>query len=135
MRTAYPSDISRDQFNLIEGKLKAAKKETHPSKYDTYDIFCAILYVIREGSRWRALPHDYPPWKAVYYHYMAWRKPKENGLSLLDEILSELVKLERQYADGREPETTMIIPDSRSVKNTDTASEKGYDAGKKNIGY
>ena len=62
---------------------------------------------------------------------MAWREEKENGLSLLDEILMGLVSFERQYADGRSSKTTMIIPDSRSVKNADTSNEKGYDAGKK----
>ena len=133
MRKPYPSDITREQFETIKNRLKAAKKETHPSKYDLYDIFCAIQYVLREGCRWRALPHDYPPWKAVYYHYMAWRKKGENGISLLDEILTDLVAYERQCADGRPPQTTMVIPDSRSIKNADTASEKGYDAGKKSI--
>jgi len=28
----------------------------------------------------------------------------------------------------------MVIVDSKSVKNTDTAEEKGYDAGKKLLG-
>jgi len=116
---------------MIRKKLESAKKKTHPNKYDLYDIFCAILYVLREGCRWRALPHDYPPWKTVYFHYMAWRKRKDNGLSLLDEILAGLVSFERQCADGRNPKTTMVIPDSRSVKNTDTSNERGYDAGKK----
>jgi len=131
MRETYPSDISREQFEMIRVKLESSKKKTRPSKYELYDIFCAILYVLREGCRWRSLPHDYPPWKAVYFHYMAWRTEKENGLSLLDEILADLVSFERQYADGRSPKTTMVIPDSRSVKNADTSNEKGYDAGKK----
>ena len=32
---------------------------------------------------------------------------------------------------GRYEETTFLIIDAQSVKNTDTAMEKGYDAGKK----
>lgn len=32
---------------------------------------------------------------------------------------------------GRKPKTTLCITDAQSVKNTDTAEEKGYDAGKK----
>lgn len=32
---------------------------------------------------------------------------------------------------GRDPETTFGIVDAQSVKNTDTAENKGYDAGKK----
>ena len=33
--------------------------------------------------------------------------------------------------DGREAKTSFIIIDAKSVKNSDTAEEKGYDAGKK----
>ena len=33
--------------------------------------------------------------------------------------------------DKRNEKTTFIIIDSQSVKNTDTAEEKGYDGGKK----
>lgn len=33
--------------------------------------------------------------------------------------------------NGRKPCTSMVIVDAQSVKNTDSAREKGYDAGKK----
>ncbi len=32
---------------------------------------------------------------------------------------------------GRDAQTRFLIIDAQSVKNTDTAEEKGYDAGKK----
>jgi transposase len=41
-----------------------------------------------------------------------------------------LVKAERIRQD-REPYPTLAILDSKSIKNTDTAKSKGYDAGKK----
>lgn len=34
-------------------------------------------------------------------------------------------------SNGRNEKTSMVIVDAQSVKNTDTAKEKGYDAGKK----
>lgn len=34
-------------------------------------------------------------------------------------------------SNGRKEKTSMVIVDAQSVKNTDTAREKGYDAGKK----
>ena len=34
-------------------------------------------------------------------------------------------------SNGRTEKTSMVIVDAQSVKNTDTAREKGYDAGKK----
>jgi transposase len=33
--------------------------------------------------------------------------------------------------DSRAPQTSLLIVDAHSVKNTDTAQEKGYDAGKR----
>ncbi len=132
MRKPYPSDITREQYAEIKTTLETASKATRPRKYDLYDIFCAILYIIKEGCTWRALPHDYPKWENVYYHFQNWSRKEEDGLSVLDKILRKLVESERMDT-GREPETSMIIVDSRSVKNVNTAEEKGYDGGKKNI--
>ena len=101
--------------------------------YDLYDIFCAVLYVLKEGCRWRSIPHDYPKWQDVYYHYKKWNKKEGEDMSLLDRILEELVMSER-IINGRQPKPSMTIVDSKSIKNTFTAEEKGYDGGKKNIG-
>ena len=130
MRETYPSDITWEQFSVIEADLAAAKKETHPREYEQYDIFCAVLYVQKEGCRWRSLPHDYPKWQNVYYHFRIWKTPGEDGETLLDKVLRKLVEAER-VKNKRDGETSMIIVDSRSVKNSFTAEEKGYDAGKK----
>ena len=41
----YPSDISREQFEIIKEDLEEARKKTRPRKTDLYDVFCAVLYV------------------------------------------------------------------------------------------
>lgn len=130
MRKGYPSDISREQFERIRKELEEAKKKTRPQKYDLYDIFCAVLYLLKEGCTWRAIPHDYPNWQNVRYHYDIWAKPDDTGISLLDRILRKLVEMERKENE-RSLQTTMIIVDSKSIQNADTAESKGYDAGKK----
>lgn len=130
MRKAYPSDITREQFEIIREELEGAKKKTHPRKYELYDIFCAILYMLKEGCSWRGIPHDYPNWQNVRYHYDIWSKPDDDGISLLDLILRKLVEMERKE-NNRSEQTTMIIIDSKSIQNADTAESKGYDAGKK----
>ena len=130
MRQSYPSDITEEQFSIIRHLLETATKQTRPREIDLYEIFCAVLYRLREGCRWRSLPHDFPKWQICYYHYNVWRTAKEGEESVLDCVLRELVEQERRIND-REKQTTMIIIDSKSVKNTDTAEEKGFDAGKK----
>ena len=112
--------------------MTEGKKKTHPSTYDLYDIFCAVLYLLKEGCTWRAIPHDFPKWQNVRYHYDIWAKPDENGVSILDRVLRKLVEAERER-HGRKAQTTMIIVDSKSIQNADTAEEKGYDAGKKHL--
>jgi transposase len=131
MRGTYPSDITREQFEVIRPTLESGKQATCPRKIDIYDIFCAVLYRIREGCRWRSLPHDFPKWQICYYHYNEWRKADEGEESILDRVLRELVESERIIRGRESMKTTMIIVDSKSVKNTDTAEEKGFDAGKK----
>ena len=130
MRHAYDSDISREQFIAISQELETTKKKTRPRKVHLYDIFCAILYLLKNACTWRNLPHDFPNWKLVNYYYRTWTKKNENGESVLDCILSKLVDIER-YTTGQNPQPSMLIIDSKSVRNADTAQEKGYDAGKK----
>jgi len=130
MRASYPSDITREQYELIRHQLETTKKATHPRIIDSYEVFCGVLYRLREGCRWRSLPHDFPNWKLCYYHYDTWRKAEEGQESALDKVLRELTENER-VINGRELQTTMSIIDSKTIQNTDTAEEKGYDAGKK----
>ena len=134
MRAVYPSDITREQFEAIRYILESARKITHPRHYDVYDVFCAVLYVLREGCRWRSVPHDFPLWNNVYYHYQAWSQPGRDGKSTLDKALEELV-LSARVMSGRHAGPSMTVVDSKSVKNAFTAEEKGYDGGKKNHGH
>jgi len=131
MRTVYPSDVTREQFEAIGYILTSARKVTRPRRYDLYDVFCAVQYVLREGCRWRALPHDFPPWNNVYYHYQTWSQAGPDGKSALDKALEEPV-LSARVMSGRQAGPSMTIADSKSVKNAFTAGEKGYDGGKKN---
>ena len=125
-----PSDISREEYKLIREDLEGAKKTTRPRKYDLYDVFCAVLYVIQGGIQWRMLPSDYPKWQSVYYYFRVWAEKDETGVSVLDKVLHKLVKQIRNE-DLRQDKTTFGIVDAQSVQNADTAEEKGYDAGKK----
>ena len=64
------------------------------------DEIHGLRYLIKEGCSWRALPHDFPKWENVRYHYDIWSKPDENGISLLDRVLRKLVESERKKTAG-----------------------------------
>ena len=127
---SYPSDISREQFEIIREELEHSRRKTKPRKYDLYDIFCGILYVLRGGIQWRMLPSDFPNWQIVYYYFTVWSEADEDGISRLDRVLKKSAQMIRNESLKKD-KTTLGIIDSKSIKNVDTAEEKGYDAGKK----
>lgn len=130
-RKKYPSDISREQYENIREMLENFKKKTRPREVDLYEIMCGVLYVLKSGCQWRMLPSDFPKWRTVYEYYRQWsHREKEDAPSLLERCLKKMVG-EVRVNKGRKEHTSFCIIDAQSVKNTDTAEEKGYDAGKK----
>ncbi|WP_200844096.1 IS5 family transposase [Pantoea sp. 18069] len=130
MRKSYPSDISREQFEIIKPLLESARKKTSPRRVDLYEVFCAVLYLLRSGCQWRMLPEEFPKWRTVHSYFAIWSEPREGG-SLLEQALKKNQVGAAREKLGRNACSTLLIVDAQSVKNTDTAGLKGYDAGKK----
>ena len=86
----YPSDITREQFALVKNELESAKKETKPREIDLYSVFCAVLYLIKSGCQWRMIPSDYPKKGIVRYYYDVWSKKREDGSSVLTDVLKKI---------------------------------------------
>ena len=86
----YPSDITREQFEIIRTDLESAKKETKPRDIDLYNVFCAILYLNKSGCQWRMIPSDFPKRGIVRYYYDVWSKKREDGTTLLADVLKKI---------------------------------------------
>jgi transposase len=80
MRKSYPSDVSREQFSEIEPLLLSARKITAPRKLDLYDVFCAVLYILKSGCQWRMLPSDFPKWRSVHAYFQIWSERIDSEL-------------------------------------------------------
>ena len=130
MRKKYPSDISREIFEKkVQPVLEKAKKKTKPRTLDLYEVFCAVLSVLKSGCPWRMLPEGFPAWESCYAYFAKWSLKREAEDSLLEEALKNAVGEVRQSL-GRSAQTSFFIVDAQSVKNTDTAEQKGFDGGK-----
>lgn len=93
-RKVYPSDITREQFETIRPLLEGARKKTRPRKYDLYDDFCALLYVLKSCCQWDMLPSDFPPYKTVHYYFRIWGKQKNKKTpSILEEVLKKIGRM------------------------------------------
>lgn len=126
----YPSDMSRERFEQICPILEQARKRTKPRSVDLYKVWCAALYLLRTGCQWRALPSDFPKWRTVHSYFARWSEVDDEGVSLLERALKKS-GWRGPRETGRNACSTFLVVDAQSVKNTDTAGRKGYDAGKK----
>jgi len=86
MRKHYPSDISRKQFEKIKKELEGARKKTKPRKLDVYEVFCGVLYVVKNGCHWRMLPREFPKWESVYAYFRIWNQRTDGKESLLEQL-------------------------------------------------
>ena len=117
-RRRYPSDLTDAQWRTVEPLIPPAKPGGRPRSADVREIVDAILYVARNGTTWRALPHDYPPWRTVYHYFRAWR------LDGTWERMHDALRDRTRQAAGRAASPSAAVIDSQSVKTT----EKGGSA-------
>jgi transposase len=72
----YPSDLSNEQWALLQPLLASPEKRGRPSKWPQRRMAdAAVFYLLSSsGCAWRMLPREYPPWQTLYYHLRRWRR-------------------------------------------------------------
>ena len=65
----YPSDLTDEEWHLIEPFFQRPDPRGSQGKHAKRDIVNAILYVVQGGIQWRMLPKEFPPWHTVYDHF------------------------------------------------------------------
>ena len=128
-RRAYASDLTDQQWALVEPLIPQPSTEGRPVEVERREIVNGILYVLRSGCGWRHLPHDLPAWGTVYYYFRRWRRE-----GVWDRMLAAL-RMRMRTKQGRDPEPSAAVIDSQSIKTSAVRGpEKGFDMGKKNLG-
>src|SRR5215470_14850987 len=72
-RKPYPSDLREAEWAILQPLVPAPKAGGRPAHHSRREIVNGILYVVRGGNQWRAMPHDLPPWQTVYFSFRRWR--------------------------------------------------------------
>ena len=120
--------VTDEAWALIAPLLPVAAATGRPRKWAVRRLLEAVLYLLRTGCQWRALPDAFPPYSTVQRHFYAWR-----DAGLFERINHLLVMLDRER-EGREASPSAAVIDSQSIKTSGTGGTKGYDGGKKLVG-
>lgn len=121
----YPSDLSDKQWAVVQPFIPEPKSGGRPVKYDRRVIVDAILYVMRTGCQWRALPHDFPPWSTVYDLFRQWR---DIGVwERANTVLRERVR----ESSGRLATPSAAIIDSQVARTTEKGGPEAMTAARK----
>jgi len=122
--TSYPSDLTDKQWEQIAEYFPQGPNSDHHKR----SLINAVLYLVDNGCKWRALPHDFPPYSTVHTFF---RRARLNGL--WEKVLQAVVEKTRLRA-ARNASPSYGIIDSQSVKTIYASDERGIDGGKKRKG-
>lgn len=110
----YPSSLTDAEWKVLEPVLAEARDPRgRKPEHAPRTMMDAVFYVVRTGCQWRALPKDFPPWKAAW---SAFRRLRDSGA--LERLHDALFLLWRTSAE-RSAQPTAGIIDSQSVKTTE----------------
>jgi len=128
-RQSYPSDVSDEEWALVAPYLVLLPETAAQRAYPLREVFDALRWLVRSGASWRLLPHDFPPWHAVYDQTRRWL-----AAGCFERLTHDLRALLRA-AGGREPAPTATILDSRTLRSTPESGHRaGYDGAKRKRG-
>jgi transposase len=128
-RKAYSTDVSDAEWTFLLPYLSLMREDAPQREHPLRELFNALRYLVKTGCGWRLLPHDLPPWTAVYQQARRWL---HNGV--FEQIAHDLRAIARALAE-RQPDPSAVIFDARTLQSTPESGERaGFDGHKKRKG-
>ena len=125
----YPSDLSQQEWDFVAPYLTLMKEDAPQRAHSLREVFNALRWLARAGAPWRLLPHDFPPWPAVYQQFRRW---SEAGC--FEALVNDMRSIIR-VAQGRTGQPSAVILDGRTLQSScESGPRAGYDGYKKRRG-
>jgi transposase len=119
-RNRYPSDVSDEEWAFVASYLALISVKAPQREHSLREVFNGLRWIVKTGSPWRYMPHDLPPWAAVYQQMQRWVRAQ-----VFETITTDLRALIR-LLQGRNEQPTGSVIDARTLRST---PESGHRAG------
>jgi transposase len=128
-RKPYPSDVTDEEWSFAAPYLTLMSGAAPQREHDLREVYNGLRWIVRTGSAWRYMPHDLPPWSAVYQQGQRWL-----ASGVFEAMVHDLRELLRMLA-GRDPRPSAAVLDSRTLQSTpESGPRAGYDGAKRRRG-
>ncbi len=128
-RKPYDTDVSDAEWAFVAPYLTLLPEEAGQREHSLREVLNALRWLVRAGAPWRLIPHDLPPWHAVYDQARRWL-----AAGCFEAIVHDLRAMLR-LVEGRDSAPTAAVIDSRTVQSTpESGPRAGYDGYKRRNG-
>jgi transposase len=111
-RKPYSSDVSDEEWTFVAPYLTLMREDAPQRDHDLRELFNGLRWMVRAGAPWRLLPHDFPPWSAVYQQTQRWL-----AAGCFEASVQDLRAVLRLAAD-RAPDPSAVIFDTRTLQSS-----------------
>jgi transposase len=128
-RQPYPSDVTDEEWAFVAPYLTLMTTDAPQRRHALREVFNGVRYIVKTGGQWRSMPHDLPPWAAVFQQAQRWL-----AAGSFHAILQDLRAILR-LAAGRSAEPTAAIFDGQTLQSTPESGHRaGWDGHKRRNG-
>lgn len=128
-RNPYPSDVSDDEWAFVAPYLTLMTEAAPQREHSLREVFNGLRWLVRTGAPWRLMPHDLPPWYAIWQQTQRWI-----AAGSFEAIVHDLRRLLRELVD-RQPEPSAAALDGRTLQSTpESGGRADYDGAKRRKG-
>src|SRR5215207_3017800 len=118
-RKPYPSDVSDEEWAFVAPYLALVREDAPQRTHELREVLNGLRWIVRTGSAWRYMPHNLPPWEAVYQQTRRWLSA---GVS---EAMVHDLRILLRLSEGRASEPKAAILDSRTLRSTPESGSLG----------